>query len=58
MSDAPEKKILDMEVVVSEEDNSVYIKLSGFDTTEDADEYAAYLVEALPLMLFRSETKH
>lgn len=58
MSKPPEKRILDMEVVVSEEDNSVYIKLSGFDTADDADEYAAYLVEALPLMLFQSDIKH
>lgn len=58
MKTESEKKILDMEVVVSEEDNSVYIKLSGFDDLDDADEYATYLMDALPLMLFQSDIKH
>ena len=49
---------LDLDVFVTEEDNAVYVKLTGFDTIEEADKYADYLVEALPLMLFESEIKH
>lgn len=49
---------LDLQVLVSEEDNAVYVKLTGFDTIEEADNYANYLVDALPLMLFESEVKH
>lgn len=49
---------LDLDVFVSEEDNSVYVKLSGFDTIEEADNYADYLVDTLPLLLFESEIKH
>ena len=49
---------LDLDVFVSEDDNAVYVKLTGFDTIEEADKYADYLVDALPLMLFESEVKH
>jgi hypothetical protein len=49
---------LDMEVIVSEEDAVVYIKLSGFDTVQEADNYADYLTHNLPLILFHSEVIH
>lgn len=49
---------LGLEVLVSEEDNSVYVKFVGFDNIDDADEYAEYLAEVLPLLLFESGTKH
>jgi hypothetical protein len=52
------KTELDMEVIVSEEDNVVYVKLEGFDNIEDADQYANYLQENLPLMLFESQIIH
>ena len=54
----PEPLKLDMEVLVCEEDNSVYVHFKNFDTIEEADEYAEYLTEVLPLMLFESGTKH
>lgn len=53
-----EKTQLDMELFVTEDDNSVYIKLNGFSTVEDAEEYAEHLAEYLPLMLFESEIIH
>lgn len=49
---------LDLEVIVSEEDNSVYVKFNGFNNIEEADEYATYLQDRLPLLLFESEIKH
>lgn len=49
---------LELDVLVSEEDNSVYVKFTGFENISDADAYAEYLVETLPLMLFESEVKH
>lgn len=49
---------LSMEVIVSEDDTSVYVKLSGFDNVEDADKYADYLAENLPLMLFQTKVVH
>jgi hypothetical protein len=49
---------LNMEIILSEDDKTVYVKLTGFDNVEDADVYASYLVEHLPLMLFESEVVH
>ena len=49
---------LKLEVLVSEEDNSVYVKFTGFEDITEADAYAEHLTEYLPLMLFQSETKH
>jgi hypothetical protein len=54
----PEGKELGLQVLVVEEDNSVYVKFTGFDDIEEADEYAEYLTEILPLMLFESGTQH
>ena len=47
---------LNMEVIVSEDDATVYVKLSGFDNLEDADQYADYLTENLPLLLFQTKS--
>jgi hypothetical protein len=52
------KEIIDLEVLVNEEKKEVYVKFSGFETLEGADDYAEYLLDLLPLMLFESETKH
>ena len=49
---------LDLEVIVSEEDNAVYVKFTGFEDIEEADSYANHLTEHLPLLLFESEIKH
>ena len=49
---------LDMEIILSEDDKSVYVKLTGFDSLEDADTYATFLTNNLPLLLFQSEVLH
>ena len=46
---------LDLEVIVSEQDTTVYVKLTGFEDLESADSYASFLVKHLPLMLFESK---
>jgi len=45
---------IDIEVVVADESNDVYVKFSGFEDNEDAEEYAQFLAETLPLLLFES----
>jgi SepF-like predicted cell division protein (DUF552 family) len=45
---------LDIEVATSSEEPVVYVKFSGFDDLEDAEEYAEFLAETLPLLLFES----
>jgi len=54
----PNATQLKVEVIVSEDDTAVYVKLTGFDTLEEADQYADFLTESLPLMLFESEIRH
>lgn len=49
---------LDFEVILSEEDKTVYVKLTGFENLEDADNYAEFLTKNLPLMLFESKIVH
>jgi hypothetical protein len=36
------------------DDNEVLVKFSGFYDYEDADEYATFLAETLPLLLFET----
>ena len=49
---------LSMQIIVSEKDSSVYVKLEGFDDIDDAEEYAEFLSKHLPLLLFESEIIH
>jgi hypothetical protein len=49
---------LDMQVYVSEKDNTVYIKLTGFDDVDEASDYAEYLSKNLPLLLMETEVVH
>lgn len=45
---------LDIEVVVSNDEPVVYVKFTGFDEMEDAEEYADFLANTLPLLLFET----
>ena len=45
---------IDIEVVVAEDTNDVYVKFSGFNDDEDAAEYAQFLAETLELLLFET----
>ena len=47
---------VDIEVMSTEEDSEhcVYVKFSNFADAEAADEYAEFLAETLPLLLFET----
>jgi hypothetical protein len=45
---------IDIEVFVDETDNTVVVKFSGFEDDNDAEEYAEFLAETLPLLLFET----
>lgn len=49
---------LDIEVRVGEESPDVYVRFSGFDSDEDAEEYAQFLADTLPLLLFETTRLH
>lgn len=58
MIDDNEKTTLDVDIFLTKSENAVYIRLGGFPSYEDANNYADYLVDYLPLMLFESKTLH
>lgn len=46
---------IDIEVMTTSDDEpAVYVKFTGFDDIEDAEEYANFLAETLPLLLFET----
>lgn len=47
---------IDIEVMSTEENNEhcVYVKFSNFADEESAEEYAQFLAETLPLLLFET----
>jgi hypothetical protein len=49
---------IDIEVVVGTDSLDVYVKFSGFEDEEDAEEYAQFLADTLPLLLFESTRLH
>lgn len=49
---------LDISIFVTEDDNSVYVKLSGFPCQESANDYADHLSNYLPIMLFETDVIH
>lgn len=49
---------IDIEVVVGSDSPDVYVKFSGFEDEEDAEEYAQFLADTLPLLLFESTRLH
>jgi hypothetical protein len=48
---------VDIEVSVGSE-NDIYVRFTGFDDDEDAEEYAQFLADTLPLLLFESTRLH
>jgi hypothetical protein len=45
---------IDIEVAISSDEPVVYVKFSGFEDLEDAEEYAEFLSDTLPLLLFET----
>lgn len=45
---------LSIEVATPTDEPIVYVKFSGFEDQEDAEEYAEFLAETLPLLLFET----
>lgn len=49
------KDDLDIEVMsTSDNEPTVYVKFTGFNDAEDAEEYAEFLASTLPLLLFET----
>jgi hypothetical protein len=49
------KDDIEIEVMTtSDEEPAVYVKFTNFEDAEDAEEYAEFLAETLPLLLFET----
>jgi negative regulator of genetic competence, sporulation and motility len=49
---------IEIQVAVSDEGSVVFVAFDGFENDEDAEEYAEFLAETLPLLLFESTRLH
>ena len=50
---------IDIEVMSTTDDEpTVYVKFTNFADAEDAEEYAEFLAETLPLLLFETTRMH
>jgi hypothetical protein len=49
---------IDIEVRYDGEDRTVMVLFSGFQDDEDAETYAQYLADNLPLLLFETKVIH
>ena len=50
---------IEIEVMSTTDDEPcVYVKFSNFEDAEDAEEYAEFLAETLPLLLFETTRMH
>ena len=48
---------VDIEVMIDEDEpDAVFVKFTGFEDDEEAEEYAEFLANTLPLLLFQSRT--
>jgi len=45
---------IEIQVGVSEDEPVVFVAFNGFEDHEDAEEYAQFLTETLPLLLFET----
>lgn len=49
---------IDLEIIIVEDDNSIFVQFTGFDDIDQLEDYADFLHEHLPLMLFQSKVQH
>lgn len=49
---------IDLDIIVVEDDKTIFVQFTGFDDIDHVDDYAEFLSQHLPLMLFQTEVKH
>ena len=47
-----------IEIIVVEEDNTIFVHFTGFEDIDQTEDYAEFLQEHLPLMLFQAKVQH
>lgn len=49
---------INIDIIVVEDDNTIFVHLTGFENIDEVEDYADFLQEHLPLMLFQSKVQH
>lgn len=49
---------IELDIIIVEDDNTIFVQFTGFEDAEQVEDYAEFLHDHLPLMLFKSEIKH
>lgn len=49
---------IDMEIIIVEDDNSIFVHFTGFEDIDQVEDYAEFLNDHLRLMLFQSKVQH
>lgn len=49
---------IELDIIIVEDDNTIFVQFTGFEDIEQVEDYAEFLHDHLPLMLFKSEIKH
>lgn len=52
------RKPLNLEIAINDEDHSVMVRFTGFTSSEHAEEYIAFLIDTLPLLLHEADAIH
>lgn len=48
---------VEFDIIIVEDDNSIFVQFKGFEDIDQVEDYAEFLADHLPLMLFQSEIK-
>ena len=49
---------IEMDIIIVEDDNSIFVQFTGFEDIDQVEDYAEFLNDHLPLMLFQSKVQH
>lgn len=49
---------VEFDIIIVEDDNTIFVQFKGFEDIDQVEDYAEFLSDHLPLMLFQSEVKH
>lgn len=49
---------VEFDIIIVEDDNTIFVQFKGFEDIDQVEDYAEFLSDHLPLMLFHTEVKH
>ena len=49
---------IEMDIIIVEDVNCIFFQFTGFEDIDQVEDYAEFLNDHLPLMLFQSKVQH